>query len=504
MTFFIEDNRRQANALSLGLNLAGVGVITYSVVRIAVESGPSVPVWVWWASGTSLVAWVIRSVLIRLAQPSSSRSIVWGRAACEWAMIVAGGLTASAVSGLTIVPPLVAIGFVVGDIARPLALGLTYAGVGAVVVAVGAVPFRITALGVIGLEAGVVVATLVGISRRQFRANEQQARLLREQDLAVREEHVRLQLLADRQAVARDIHDVLAHSLGGLVIQLDAVEALLETGNAEGAARRVSDARALAASGLDEARRAVAALRDEPSPQVPGLSESVAELAATHRSLGGVVEVTTSGDVGVLDDAAASALRRALQESLSNARKHAPGEPVRVRLEWSPSRVRLTVSNPLHGASGTETGRTLANSGGGRGLAGMRERFAALPNGGSVVSGRDGASFVVSAEAALAGASRAAAYGVSASAPSPGVAVAGPAPGVPAPGPASGVAESGPATGFAESGPESGPASRVPVPGSVPGVRVDPSGSVPGVRVDPSGSGRDVRADRGGRGGGRA
>ena len=78
----------------------------------------------------------------------------------------------------------------------------------------------------------------------------------------MREEKAQIELLAQRQSVARDIHDVLAHSLGGLVIQLDAVEALLESGDVDAARSRVADARALAASGLGEARRAVDALRD--------------------------------------------------------------------------------------------------------------------------------------------------------------------------------------------------------------------------------------------------
>jgi signal transduction histidine kinase len=345
---------------------------------------------------------------------------------------------------------------VTADLTRPLGLGLAHAAVAAVAIAFGAVPFDFPIWGIIGLEAGLTVAVLVGISRRQFRANEAQSRLLRERDLTVRQERDRLQLLADRQAAARDIHDVLAHSLGGLVIQLDAVEALLEAGDVDGAARRVSDARALAASGLDDARRAVVALRDEPTPNdaVPVVTEPLASslgaLIDAHRAFGGTAEFTMAGEERPLDAPAATALRRALQESLSNARKHATGEPVSVRLVWTGTDVTLTVENRMNdllvarqagagagartgaetgavaqtGAvarTGAETGAVaqagavaaagararagtgmLASTGGGHGLSGMRERFAELPNGGTVRAEADGSRFVVVAEAKLA------------------------------------------------------------------------------------------------------
>ena len=98
---------------------------------------------------------------------------------------------------------------------------------------------------------------LVGFSRRQVRIDRRRRRREAER------EQQRARLLADRSRAARDIHDVLAHSLGGLVLQLDAVEALLEAGRVDEATRRAGDARALAADGLAEARRAVHALRDD-------------------------------------------------------------------------------------------------------------------------------------------------------------------------------------------------------------------------------------------------
>ncbi len=211
------------------------------------------------------------------------------------------------------------------------------------------------------------------------------------------EEQARTDVLAARTQIASDIHDVLAHSLGGLVIQLDAVDALLESGDARAAAGKVRDARALAAEGLGEARRAVAALSEPPAgvdEAVPGESvvADVTALVDSHRSLGGRAKLTQSGPRTAVSAPVAIALRRAVQEGLTNARKHAPGRPVTVALRWGPDTVELEISNPLG------VGVGVAASGGGHGLVGMRERFAALP-GGAVSAAAVSDSFVVTVRA---------------------------------------------------------------------------------------------------------
>ena len=106
------------------------------------------------------------------------------------------------------------------------------------VVLVGNFISPISDFGLVAMEAGIVVAFLGGESRRQTllaqrRANELVA------------EQARADVLAARQHIAHDIHDVLAHSLGGLVIQLDAVDALLESGEVDraGAGRTNSGSR---------------------------------------------------------------------------------------------------------------------------------------------------------------------------------------------------------------------------------------------------------------------
>jgi signal transduction histidine kinase len=244
---------------------------------------------------------------------------------------------------------------------------------------------------------------MIGISRRQARLADLRNQVLLEQQQAAHVQETRASALAARQAAARDIHDVLAHSLGGLVIQLDAAEALLESGRTDDAHAKVSQARQLAADGLAEARRAVAALRapddTDASEQTPSdLAGATERLLRAHRELGGTIDAHI--DLGAtpqpLPAPLATAFERALQEALSNARRHAPGEPVAAELVAAGGRLELTVANPL----GPEHPRS--ELGGGHGLTGMAERFAAL-DGGSATAGEVDGRFVVSASAPVPG-----------------------------------------------------------------------------------------------------
>ncbi|GAA4142881.1 histidine kinase [Leifsonia shinshuensis] len=379
--------------LALVLNIIGAGAVGWSLVRAHPADRP---VWVLLVALFAVAAWLVRSILTF----AGAR-----RAALVLCLLsaVTGAFVAPATDGIAIVPPAVAVLYLVGDPEWPLPLGGAVAAVSAALVAVGALPFGSPVAAVLGEMAGIVLAAFAGLSRRQFRLTEQQAVLLRERDLAMREE-------AARVAIARDLHDVLAHSLGGLVIQLDAVDALLEAGDAPAARERVVAARGLAADGLAEARRAVAALRDpdgsngEAAVAHADFRATLDDLLAAHRTLGGSAALRETGEPRPLTSAQATALQRALQEALSNARKHAPGQPVDAALAWQTERVLLTVSSPLPASSAAvpALAAELASSGGGHGLEGMRERFAALPLGGSVAAAARDGRFTVTAEARLA------------------------------------------------------------------------------------------------------
>jgi signal transduction histidine kinase len=183
--------------------------------------------------------------------------------------------------------------------------------------------------------------------------------------------------LAERGRIARDVHDVLAHSLSGLAIQLEAADALMTDGSdLERAHTMVIRARRLARDGLSEVRRAVTALREDVKPP----EETLAVLAADYAEDTGwptTFEVM-NGPVPQLAVETAQTLQRVAQEALTNARKHAPGAAVAVRLTVGADTITLTVENQ----ASTKHSAPLSDSGGGWGLVGLRERVGLV--GGSV------------------------------------------------------------------------------------------------------------------------
>ncbi len=192
-------------------------------------------------------------------------------------------------------------------------------------------------------------------------------------------ERSRAAALDERARIAREIHDILAHALAALSVQLETADALLDGGRVGQAQESVRRAGQLAREGLTETRRAIGALRGDSVP----LPELIGELVASYRSnVDTDVAVTVTGEPRPLEPDVVLALYRTAQEALTNAQKHSPGAPVEVELRYAPGEVGLIVANsaPPAGAA-----HPLAGSGGGYGLAGLRER--AELAGGSLAAG---------------------------------------------------------------------------------------------------------------------
>ncbi len=184
------------------------------------------------------------------------------------------------------------------------------------------------------------------------------------------EAEAREQALAERARISRDIHDVLAHSLSGVSMQLELSEMLLDQGEQARARSAIDKAHSMVREGMAEARRAVTALRAETLP----LGQTL------EAQFWGAGEVRIAGDPVDLPTDAAQTIVRTAQEALTNARRHAPGAAVEVLLEYSSATVVLQVDNgPAPSGSGP------ASPGSGMGLVGMRERAALL--GGRVETG---------------------------------------------------------------------------------------------------------------------
>ena len=303
--------------------------------------------------------------------------------------------------------------------------------------ALGVAVAGIVPIWIFGLITGSTIGTLLGYplligaclslgrNRRAYRVQAEQAAALLEQYERLRVEQRRADVLDERTRIAREIHDVLAHSLGALGIQIQAAKAVLtDQRDIDRAVEVLSTAQRMAADGLTETRRAVHALRVDSLP----LGDELAGVVETHRQRYQVpVTFETSGATRPLPPDASLALLRTVQEALVNAAKHAPGEPIAVRLDYGQADVRLSVVNHLNRAQApvpdTSSARDSSNtrdtsnirdtsntrdtsgalgpsSAGGYGLTGMRERLRLLN--GSLLAGPRDAEWAVTAELPLA------------------------------------------------------------------------------------------------------
>jgi signal transduction histidine kinase len=206
----------------------------------------------------------------------------------------------------------------------------------------------------------------------RFRQQDDQARRLLVQMEETRDAELRAAALSERQRLAREMHDVLAHSLSGLVVQLEGARLLaLSESAGERLASTIDRAHQLAKSGLEEARQAISMLRDD---DLPG-PESLAALARAFEADTGVpCRYTETGSPRELGPAVRLALYRVTQEALTNVRKHAHPERAEVRLEYLPAEVSLAVEDLTAATDAPPPAAAAVASGGGYGLTGMRER----------------------------------------------------------------------------------------------------------------------------------
>jgi signal transduction histidine kinase len=218
-----------------------------------------------------------------------------------------------------------------------------------------------SASGLMVLVLGLTAVLLFGMGRRESTKRAEQRDLTLVASARIHEEHAKAAALAERARIARDVHDVLAHSLSALAVQLQGARLMLQRDGAPpDTLAQVERAQRLATDGLAEARRAVHALRTEPVDLADGLRALVADTPEATLQI--------DGDPGVMAAAAQETLLRTAQEALSNVRKHAAGAPVSVRLSHRDGATELEI----HDHAGAPPPRAP----GGYGLVGMAERAA--------------------------------------------------------------------------------------------------------------------------------
>jgi signal transduction histidine kinase len=234
---------------------------------------------------------------------------------------------------------------------------------------------------------GLSLLYLVVVLAQRAREGQRRAERLLEELERSRAAELRAATLAERQHLARELHDVLAHSLSGLALQLEGARLLAtaDPPDTEQIAAALDRAHHLARAGLEDARRAIGALRDE---ELPGPRRLAGLAHEFERDSGVPCRLEVSGQERELDSQARLALYRMAQEALTNIRRHASPERVDLQLDYGPSGTRLVVEDCARGG-----GRPPPRAGGGYGLTGMRERAELL--GGTLTAAPTGQGFRV-------------------------------------------------------------------------------------------------------------
>jgi signal transduction histidine kinase len=333
--------------------------------------------------------------------------IVWLRAGGRYrlmvtalaVMAVAGGTLA----GLSPFSTAIAVGCVVTSsagvrLSTEASLTITAATVAAFLIAgftVGA-PAETLA----GYPAAFIGLWAFGLTRRAYLLRAEEAEEALEQARRAHAAENQASALAERARIAREIHDVLAHSLAAVSVNLQAAEGLLGELPADSRGSEVVKAmecieRAVAFTrdGMTETRRAILALR-EGSEADGGQAAAPTRLVAELRKLtddyradgDAVIDLELIGEPRPVGAEAALTAYRTAQEALTNARKHAPGQPVTLGVTFAPAALEVRVVNALPAA---DVAGPLAHAGAGYGLTGLRER-AALAGGTLTAGAEDG------------------------------------------------------------------------------------------------------------------
>jgi signal transduction histidine kinase len=232
---------------------------------------------------------------------------------------------------------------------------------------------RSSALGVPGVVAvaSLLITTVFG---RRIQVQDAQADQMLLELEQTRGAELRAAALAERQRLAREMHDVLAHSLSGLVMNLEGARLLAASDPADPRlADTIDRACHLARSGLNESRRAISMLRDDELPGPESIETMTTEFT---RDSGVPCRFTLTGQRRKISSETQLALYRVAQEALTNIRKHAHPDRAEVTLAYAPEAVTLTVEDLETHPAPDRPEATAAPPvpDGGYGLTGMRER----------------------------------------------------------------------------------------------------------------------------------
>jgi signal transduction histidine kinase len=338
--------------------------------------------------------------------------ILWLRAGCRFRLLVTAlavmAVAGGTLAGLSPFSTAIAVCCVVTSsagvrLSTEASLTITAAAVAAFLIAGFTVAAPAETLA--GYPAAIIGLWAFGLTRRAYLLRAEEAEEALEQARRAHAAENQAAALAERARIAREIHDVLAHSLAAVSVNLQAAEGLLGQLPADSRGSEVVQAmecigRAVAFTrdGMTETRRAILALREgsdaddgaaapTAGPAPTRLVAELRKLTEEHRADGdAVIDLELIGEPRKVGTEAALTAYRTAQEALTNARKHAPGQPVTVGLTFTSAHLEVRVVNPLPAADGAGP---LAHAGAGYGLTGLRER-AALAGGTLTAGPEDG------------------------------------------------------------------------------------------------------------------
>jgi signal transduction histidine kinase len=366
---------------------ARVAVLAAVIVSVVTSIGPRSPAVTGAASAALVVA--VGGSIAAAVLPRESRG--------SWLAMVAIGLAGAALSGLTpgsigfLLVYLALISLGIADPPRRALAGaiIVFAAMVAAVLAAGGQSLAALASQASGAAFFFAVAAFLRSSRLaadRAQAAQARAEALLEQLRASQAALAQTAALAERARLAREIHDVLAHTLTGLVLALDTMELLGRQADpgpevVEQMLEQVARGQRIAREGLADTKRAIAALRGDELPG-PGLLDRLVRETASATGLR--AEFCVIGEPADVSPEIGLTLYRTAQEALTNSAKHAgAGAWVRLQLRYDGDMVELSVDDER--AQGVAAGRESGFASGGFGLTGMRERAELM--GGSLVAG---------------------------------------------------------------------------------------------------------------------
>ena len=223
-----------------------------------------------------------------------------------------------------------------------------------------------------------LLLAVIGQFLRRGRESQDRTELLLAQLQDAREGEAAAAALAERSRIAGELHDVLAHSLSGLAIQLQGARKLAGREQvSEGLRATIERSAELARAGLADAKQAVGALRGDRLPTVDQLGALV---EGFRRDTGAEATLRIDGASRPLPAEASLALFRGAQEALTNIARYAPGATTAVTVSYQAGRTLVTVEDHARpsaagpGPAAKPGSPLLADAGGGHGLTAMRER----------------------------------------------------------------------------------------------------------------------------------